>query len=329
VPSVLFLCTGNSCRSILAEALWREETSGTWHCVSAGTHPVGSPHPLAIAVLEEDQIQVDELQSQAMEDLNSQQFDLAVTVCDAARQHCPVYANATRTLHWPFPDPATHSEDGEITQQGLAVFRTARDAIRKRIQRHLLASDLIDRLDNIIEQLPGEIPEERRLAYGDLARRCAGALDEGHPWTALPEIVLEVMSPFGWDWNGIYLLRGEIPGRRLELAYAAGPPVCNTIQEQQGGASGMCFDAIEQGSILVAADVDRWPGYIRCDGESGLRTVAGIARPIFDESGEVVAVWDLDASEAVHASDALVMDALIERLGADGPPAVGSGWSRP
>jgi arsenate reductase len=181
VPSVLFLCTGNSCRSILAEALWREETAGTWHCASAGTHPAASPHPLAIAVLKEDQIPVDELQSQAMEDLNSQQFDLAVTVCDAAHQHCPVFANATRTLHWPFPDPATHSEVGDTTQLGLDVFRTARDAIRKRIQRHLLASDLIDRLDHIIEQLPREIPEERRLAYSDLIRRCAGALDEGHP----------------------------------------------------------------------------------------------------------------------------------------------------
>ncbi len=328
MPSVVFLCTGNSCRSILAEALWREETAGTWHSASAGTHPVGSPHPLAIAVLKEDQIPVDELQSQALEDLNSQQFDLAVTVCDDAHQHCPVYANATRTLHWPFPDPVTHSDVGETTQLELDVFRTARDAIRKRIQRHLLASDLIERLDHIIEQLPGEISEVRRLAYGDLVRRCAGALDEGHPWTALPEIVLEVMAPFGWDWNGIYMLRGELPGRRLELEHSAGPPVCNTIQEQQGQASGMCFDAIEQGSILVAADVDKWPGYVRCDGESGLRTVAGIARPIFDESGEVVAVWDLDASEAVHASDALVMDALIERLGADGPPAVASGWSR-
>ena len=77
---------------------------------------------------------------------------------------------------------------------------------------------------------------------------------------------------------------------------------------------------MQQGSILVAADVSRWPGYISCDGESGLNTVAAMARPIIDASGEVVAVWDLDCSQQICASDALVMDSLIEGLSLAGPP---------
>ena len=58
MPSVVILCTGNSCRSILAEAIWREETRGLWRCASAGTQPAESPHPLALAVLEEEGIPV-------------------------------------------------------------------------------------------------------------------------------------------------------------------------------------------------------------------------------------------------------------------------------
>ncbi|MDG1456247.1 MAG: hypothetical protein P8R38_08550, partial [Planctomycetota bacterium] len=61
-------------------------------------------------------------------------------------------------------------------------------------------------------------------------------------------------------------------------------------------------------------------GYVSCDGESGLNTVSAIVRPIFDENGDVVAVWDLDSSEEIHPCDALVMDALLEGFGAFGHP---------
>lgn len=326
MPSVVIICTGNSSRSILAEALWREETDGRWRCASAGTQPAGSPHPAALAVLEEEGIAVDSLRSQSIEDLAGEKFDLAVTVCDEAHQQCPVFPGASRTVHWPFPDPVKHLDsvkhlDGlEVDQQQCDVFRVARDSIRKRIQHHIRSLDLLERMELIIEQLPGDVPQQRCVAYLEMARRAATALDEGTHWDLTPNIIAEVMEPFGWDWNGFYLLRGQIPRRRLELASAAGPPVCTPIEEQAHGRSGLCFDAVQQGSILVAADVKNWPGYVSCDGESGLSTVAGMARPIMDATGEVVAVWDLDSSQQICAVDALVMDALIEGLSSAGSP---------
>jgi len=320
MPSVVILCTGNSCRSILAEALWREETGGRWRCESAGTQPIGAPHPAALAVLEEDGISIESLRSQSIDEFSGETFDLAVTVCDSARKQCPVFPSATRTLHWPFPDPAEHLDGTVLDQQQLEVFRIARDSIRVRIQHHLRVLDLLERMELIIEQLPGDLHPQRRQAYRDLARRSVTTLDERAHWESLPQIIAEEMGTFGWDWNGIYLLCGQIPRRRLELGPAAGPPVCSPIEEQAQGHSGLCFDAVQQGSILVAADVSRWPGYISCDGESGLNTVAGMARPIIDASGEVVAVWDVDCSQPICASDALVMDALIEGLSLAGPP---------
>jgi len=321
VPSVVILCTGNSCRSILAEALWREETRGLWRCASAGTQPTGTPHPLALAVLEEDGISVEGLSSQAVADFAGERFDLAVIVCEFARQECAVFPGALRTVYWPFPDPIQHASGEEVTEVGLQVYRTARDAIRRRIQHHLVCVDLEQRLNRVIDQLPGDVPPARSDAYRALVSRCCIALDEHDVWSKFPTIVAETMGAFGWDWNGIYLLKGVVPQRRLELLHAAGPPVCNTIEEQADSQpSGMCFDAVQQGSILVASDVASWPGYIFCDEESGLRTQSGIARPILDESGEVVAVWDLDCSKELNPADALLMDALLEGYGASGPP---------
>ena len=66
-PAVIFLCTGNSCRSILAESLWHEESRGSWKCASAGTRPTGIPHPLALKVLEEEGISVSDIKSQGIE----------------------------------------------------------------------------------------------------------------------------------------------------------------------------------------------------------------------------------------------------------------------
>lgn len=325
MSSVVILCTGNSSRSILAEALWLEETGGRWRCASAGTKPTGIPHPLAMAVLGEDGVSVEGLSSKAITDLDGESFDLAVTVCDSARDECPVFPGALRTVHWPFPDPAIHDSGDQISETGLQVFRTARDAIRARIQRFLVTVDLEQRLNLVIDQLPGDVPEARKKAYRNLVSRSCIALDEPDGWSLLPDIVGETMNSFGWSWNGIYLLKGGGSARRLELLHAAGPPVCTIIEEQVGSqTSGMCFDALHQGSILVAADVKKWPGYISCDGESGLDTVSGIARPIFDDSGEVVAVWDLDSTEPLNSADALVMDALIEGFGANGPPR----WQR-
>jgi putative methionine-R-sulfoxide reductase with GAF domain len=276
---------------------------------------------LTLAVLAEEGIPVEGLASQAVADFAGKTFDLAVTVCDSARQECAVFPGALRTVHWPFPDPVIHAVSEQDSAVSLEIFRTALNAIRKRIQRYLITVDFENRLHLIIDQLPGEIPSMRLSAYRELVSRCSLALDEQDPWAELPAIIADLMGAFGWGWNGIYLLKGNGAQRSLELLHAAGPPVCTTIEETPDSENnGMCFDAVNQGSILVASDVKKWPGYISCDEESGLETCSGMARPILDEAGDVVAVWDVDSTEPLNPADGLLLDALIEGFGANGTP---------
>ena len=319
-PAVIILCTGNSCRSLLAEALWREETGGSWQSASAGTRPTGRPHPMALRVLEEDEIPTADLISQGIEDYQGQKFDLAITVCASAAEECPVFPGAAKTLHWPFPDPADHVSFEDDSEDGMQIFRIAREAIRQRIQHYLAALQFEKTLLELVDQLPGDLDQDRRAAYLRLISGCAEIMDQPEAWSGLPELIRQEMQSFGWAWNGIYHLHGKTPHRRLQLGAAAGPPVCATLEEIPGERSGMCFDAVRHGRILVAADVQSWPGYVSCDGESGLATVSSIVRPLLNQDGDVVAVWDLDALEAVHPCDALLMDALLEGFSAFGPP---------
>jgi len=314
LPSVIILCTGNSCRSILAEALWREESTGDWSCSSAGTDPTGSVHPLALRALEEHNIPIVDLCSEPLEKYAEQEFDLAVTVCDDAHQQCPAFPGARKTLHWPVPDPAMHVSEDDSGTAAVEVFRTARDVILHKIQRFLRTLEFSSRLKELIDQLPGNITDERHAAYLGIVDQCSDVLVESQPWKRVPAIIGEQMHPFGWHWNGIYHLQGSTPHRRLTLGSAWGPPVCATIEEMPGSRSGMCFDAVDQGSLLVARDVKSWPGYVSCDGESGLQTISGMARPLLDAQGNVVAVWDVDIVEKLHPCDGLFIDALLEGI---------------
>ena len=132
--NVLILCTGNSCRSQMAEALWNDLAGGTWLAVSAGSCPAGYVHPLAVQALSELGLDLSRNRSKHVDEFRDRPFDLVVTVCDNARESCPTFPGATRIEHWPFPDPA----EAEGTQeQKLAVFRTVRDAIRDRIRAFL------------------------------------------------------------------------------------------------------------------------------------------------------------------------------------------------
>src|SRR5512140_154443 len=104
---VLILCTGNSCRSQMAEALWRELSAGQWEVHSAGSHPAGYVHPLAIRAMREIGIDVSGAVSKSVAEFADQGFDCVVTVCDHAREACPVLPGARQTLHWSLPDPVT------------------------------------------------------------------------------------------------------------------------------------------------------------------------------------------------------------------------------
>ncbi|PQO33797.1 arsenate reductase ArsC [Blastopirellula marina] len=131
---VLILCTGNSCRSQMAEALWAKLGQGEWEAHSAGSKPSGYVHPLAIAAMQELGIDISAYQSKSAQEFQQQPFDLVVTVCDNAKETCPVYPGAKETLHWPFEDPAdaTGTDD-----EKLPTFRRIRDEIRAKIADYL------------------------------------------------------------------------------------------------------------------------------------------------------------------------------------------------
>lgn len=126
---VLFLCTGNSCRSQMAEAIVNARYGETWEAVSAGTQPTGYVHPIAITVLKE--IGVDhEGVSKNTDQFKGIEFDLVVTVCDDAAENCPLWLGKGKRVHMGFPDPAK-AEGSE--EEIMAVFRATRDDMLKNI----------------------------------------------------------------------------------------------------------------------------------------------------------------------------------------------------
>ncbi|MEW6716737.1 MAG: arsenate reductase ArsC [Chloroflexota bacterium] len=126
---VLFLCTGNSCRSQMAEAIVNARLGWTWEAVSAGTKPAGYIHPKALAALQEIGIQHTGC-SKLADEFRGVDFDLVVTICDSAAEECPVWLGRGKRVHRSFPDPTkTGGTDDEI----MNVFRTVRDDIEKEI----------------------------------------------------------------------------------------------------------------------------------------------------------------------------------------------------
>ena len=136
MKNVLILCTGNSCRSQMAEVLWRELGQGEWESYSAGSLPSGYVHPMAIEVMQELDQDLSQNRSKHVDEYLNKSFDLVVTVCDSAKESCPTLAGAQRIEHWPFYDPA--DAEGSDTEK-LTVFRDVRDQIREKIQEFLEA----------------------------------------------------------------------------------------------------------------------------------------------------------------------------------------------
>lgn len=125
---VLFLCTGNSCRSQMAEAIVNARMED-WQAVSAGTIPAGYVHPKAIQVLSEVGIQHDG-RSKLADEFRSVDFNLVVTVCDSAAEECPLWLGQGKRVHHSFSDPAKAQGSEE---EVLAVFRQVRDQIAQEI----------------------------------------------------------------------------------------------------------------------------------------------------------------------------------------------------
>ena len=127
---VLILCTGNSCRSQMAEGLINHDLGDTWQAYSAGTAPSGYVHPLAIKAMAELGIDISENRSKSTEEFRDMAIEQVITVCDDAAENCPLWLGAGNVTHIGFPDPAkaTGSEP-EI----FAVFQQVRDDIRVQV----------------------------------------------------------------------------------------------------------------------------------------------------------------------------------------------------
>lgn len=127
---VLVLCTGNSARSQMGEGLFRAEGGAGVELFSAGTKP-GSVRPEAITVMKEIGIDISGHRSKSVDEFAGQSFDYVVTVCDNARDSCPVFPAGTERIHWSFEDPAAvEGSEGER----LSAFRRIRDQIRERVK---------------------------------------------------------------------------------------------------------------------------------------------------------------------------------------------------
>jgi arsenate reductase len=133
---VLFLCTGNSCRSQMAEAIVNARLGESWEAVSAGTQPAGYVHPKALAALAEIGIR-HEGRSKPADEFRGVDFDLVVTVCDSAAEECPVWLGKGKKLHYSFSDPAKAEGTDE---QVMAAFREVRDKIAIEIPALLSAN---------------------------------------------------------------------------------------------------------------------------------------------------------------------------------------------
>jgi arsenate reductase len=132
--NVLFLCTGNSCRSIIGEATFNHLATGGWRAMSAGSKPTGSVHPRSLALLRREGISTDGAHSKSWENLPATP-DVVITVCsNAAGETCPAYLGPVLRTHWGVEDPAHASgTDDEID----AAFTSAYQTLRLRIEAFL------------------------------------------------------------------------------------------------------------------------------------------------------------------------------------------------
>ena len=139
---ILFLCTGNSCRSILAEAYVNHHYKHTWQAYSAGSNPTGAVHPMALEVLKGHNVSVEGYHSKNWNVFGPQNgtspataMDYIVTVCNnAAGETCPIWPGHPATHHWPFPDPTKFSGDRASTRQ---YFEDVYDMISHKIDDEL------------------------------------------------------------------------------------------------------------------------------------------------------------------------------------------------
>lgn len=143
---ILFLCTGNSARSILSEYLLRKTDRRRFESFSAGSHPTGEVNPLALRLLKEVyKIDASDARSKSWEEFKGVQFDFVITVCDNAKESCPVFPGQPIAAHWGVPDPIDYDD-----------FKAAGRVLTRRIE--LFVNLPLEKLDRLrLEELTREI----------------------------------------------------------------------------------------------------------------------------------------------------------------------------
>jgi len=154
---ILFLCTGNSARSVMAEYFLRRLGHGAFEVYSAGAHPTGVVHPLTLKTLREKfHIDASDARSKSWDEFQGVEFDFVITVCDSARESCPVWPGQPIIAHWGLEDPAAFVGASEAKER--IFYKVALDAYR-RIQ--ILTSLPLAKLDRLrVERLVKRIGTE-------------------------------------------------------------------------------------------------------------------------------------------------------------------------
>ena len=132
-PLILILCTGNSCRSHLAEGILRAAVEGAADVASAGSDPAGYVHPMAVEVMKEIEIDISAHTSKHLDKFLQREVHTVITVCGNADQACPIFPGQAEKHHWPFDDPAKATGSEEEIR---AVFRRVRAEIRAKFEAY-------------------------------------------------------------------------------------------------------------------------------------------------------------------------------------------------
>ncbi len=160
---ILFLCTGNSARSIMGEYLIRLVAPGRFESYSGGAAPKGAVHPTTIRVLDEvHRLDLSDARSKSWEEFKDVEFDFVITVCDNARETCPVWPGQPIIAHWGSEDPAAAEGTGEKVYE---VFKRVSFQIRRRLE--LFTSLPLEKLDKLrLEQLTKDIGTSKETTAG-------------------------------------------------------------------------------------------------------------------------------------------------------------------
>lgn len=142
--SVLFLCTSNSARSQMAEAILKDKNSEVFDSYSAGSNPANSVHPLAVEAMRKVEIDLSEKKTTSLESIMDKHFDFIITLCDKMKEECPNFPGQPIVAHWGMPDPAAYEGSDD---ERLAYFVKTRNEIANRIT--LFINIPMDKLDRI------------------------------------------------------------------------------------------------------------------------------------------------------------------------------------